>query len=209
MTLADARAAIATRASQSPELAAREQSAASAFTVDDRAILSYLGLNASDARCHAVVAVCRRYNLDPLLKHVVLIPKGGLFITRDGYLHVAHESAQLDGIEVVDEPYLSEDGTEWRARVAVHRKDMAHPFKYPGRYPAKGGNAAYAQEMALKNAEAHALRRAFDVSGLPAEDEMAIDYAAVLASTPPPPAAGEPSFEEPTYDAEFVEDGAE
>src|SRR5690606_1340720 len=35
-----------------------------------------------------------------------------------------------------------------------------------------GGNRDYAQEMAMKAAEAHALRRAFDVTGLPALDEQ-------------------------------------
>lgn len=204
MTLNDTRAAIAKQAGQSTDLAARERTAAATFAVDDRAILSYLGLSANDARSHAVIAVCRRYSLDPLLKHVVLIPKGGVFITRDGYLHVAHESGRLDGIVVVDEPTLSDDGTEWKARVAVYRKDMTHPFQYPGRYPVRGGNTAYAQEMALKNAEAHALRRAFDVSGLPAEDEMAITgpdpTPSVTASWEPAPEDNSP------YEGEIVED---
>ncbi|MFB7910149.1 recombinase RecT [Kitasatospora sp. NPDC056076] len=204
MTLDDTRAAIAQQAARSTDLAARERSAAATFAVDDRAILSYLGLNANDARSHAVIAVCRRYNLDPLLKHVVLIPKGGVFITRDGYLHVAHESGRLDGIVVVDEPTLSDDGTEWKARVAVYRKDMTHPFQYPGRYPARGGNATYAQEMSLKNAEAHALRRAFNVSGLAAEDEMAIDNLVPA----PASASWEPSTEDNVaYEGEIVEDG--
>lgn len=135
-------------------------------------VLTYLGLNPDDPRSQAVVAVAQRYGLDPLLKHVIVIPKGGAYITRDGLLHVAHRSGQLDGIVVDQEPTLSEDGKEWQARVSVYRKDMRHPFTFPGRYPVNGGNRDYAQEMALKAAEAHALRRAFDVSGLPAIDEQ-------------------------------------
>ena len=135
-------------------------------------VLSYLGLNPDDPRSQAVVAVAQRYDLDPLLKHVIVIPKGGVYITRDGLLHIAHRSGQLDGIVVEQEPTKSDDGKEWVARVSVYRKDMRHPFTFPGRYSTTGGNREYAQEMALKAAEAHALRRAFDVTGLPALDEQ-------------------------------------
>src|SRR5690606_30644571 len=116
-----------------------------------------------------------RYDLDPLLKHVVIIPKSGPDITRDGLLHVAHRSGQLDGIVVEQEPTKSEDGKEWVARVSAWRKAMRHPFTFPGRYSTTGGNREYAQEMALKAAETHALRRAFDVTGLPALDEQRPD----------------------------------
>jgi hypothetical protein len=155
------------------EVAVRDNtSMIGSFDPTDENVLRYLGLSPSDARSHAVVAVCRRYGLDPLMKHVVLIPGGGIYVTRDGLLHVAHESSQLNGIVVEQEPALSEDGTEWVARVSVHRKDMDFPFTFPGRYPVRGGNTKYAPEMALKAAEAHALRRAFNVTGLPTEDEQ-------------------------------------
>jgi hypothetical protein len=135
-------------------------------------VLSYLGLNPDDPRSQAVVAVAQRYDLDPLLKHVIVIPKGGVYVTRDGLLHVAHRSGQLDGLVVEQEPTLSEDGREWVSRVTVYRKDMRHGFTFPGRYPVAGSNREYAQEMSLKAAEAHALRRAFDVTGLPVIDEQ-------------------------------------
>ena len=148
------------------------ENVASGVAVQPGKVLSYLGLSPDDPKSQAVVAVCQRYDLDPLLKHVIVIPKGGAYITRDGLLHVAHRSGQLDGIVVDQEPTLSEDGTEWQSRVSVYRKDMRHPFTFPGRYPVKGMNRDYAQEMALKAAEAHALRRAFDVTGVPAIDEQ-------------------------------------
>lgn len=154
------------------EIATRQNETIGAFDPRDEKVLAYLGLNPGDPRSRAVVAVARRYNLDPLLKHVIVIPKGGVYITRDGLLHTAHASGQLDGIVVEQEPTLSEDGKEWVARVSVWRKDMTHPFTYPGRYPVAGSNRDYAQEMAMKAAEAHALRRAFDVTGLPVEDEQ-------------------------------------
>jgi hypothetical protein len=156
------------------EIATRDNTATSvgAFDPTNEKILAYLGLNPDDPRSQAVVAVAQRYDLDPLLKHVIVIPKGGVYITRDGLLHVAHRSGQLDGIVVEQEPTLSEDGKEWVSRVSVYRKDMGHPFTFPGRYSVNGGNRDYAQEMSLKAAEAHALRRAFDVTGLPAIDEQ-------------------------------------
>jgi hypothetical protein len=154
------------------ELTPQDTAAVGAFDPRDSKVLQYLGLNPGDPKSRAVVAVARRYDLDPLLKHVVVIPNGSVYITRDGLLHIAHRSGQLDGIVVEQEPTLSEDGREWVARVTVYRKDMRHGFTFPGRYPVAGRNRDYAQEMALKAAESHALRRAFDVTGLPTEDEQ-------------------------------------
>lgn len=48
---------------------------------------------------------------------------------------------------------------------------MGRPFTFPGRYPVNGSNKQYAEEMAIKTAESHALRRAFDVNGIPSIDE--------------------------------------
>lgn len=189
------------------EVAVRDNtSMIGSFDPTDEKVLQYLGLSPSDPKARAVVAVARRYDLDPILKHVIVIPKGGVYITRDGFLHVAHTSGQLDGIVVEQEPTLSEDGKEWVARVSVWRKDMRHPFTFPGRYAVNGSNRDYAQEMALKAAEAHALRRAFNVTGIPAEDEQraaepaqqqrvtAADIlAAQAAPAEQPPADGRPA----------------
>jgi len=157
---------------------ATQQTTVGAFDRTDEKVVQYLGLNPQDPKSRAVVAVAQHYGLDPLLKHVIVIPKGGVYITRDGYLHIAHSSGQLDGIVVEQEPTLSDDGTEWVARVSVYRKDMRHPFTFPGRYPVAGSNRDYAQEMALKAAEVHSLRRAFNVSGLGAEDERRVPESA-------------------------------
>ena len=201
------------------ELAVRADTVG-AFDPRDERILTYLGLNPRDPKSAAAVAVARRYDLDPVLKHVIVIPKGGVYITRDGLLHVAHQSGHLDGIVVEQEPTLSDDGREWVARVSVYRKDMGHPFTYPGRYPVGGSNKEYAQEMALKAAESHALRRAFAVAGLPAIDEQRAENAAAKHGFTPVTAAqirGEtapPAVEQglpeavvqPTLDAEVVSD---
>lgn len=165
---------MATSSSVRADIARRESTPANttgSFDQNDSTLVQYLGLNPTDPRSRAVVAVCRTYGLDPILKHVIVIPKGGVYITRDGYLHIAHVSKMLDGIVVDQEPTLSEDGKHWVARVSVYRRDMTHPFTFPGRYPVNGQNREYAPEMALKAAESHALRRAFNVAGLGSADE--------------------------------------
>lgn len=136
-------------------------------TIDRVAVLRHLNLNPNDAGTQALLLVCERYGLDPLLKHMVLI-QGRPYVTRDGYLHLAHQSGALDGIEVLDE---GDDGQHWWARVSVFRKDMSRAFTYKGRYPKSGGNKAYGPEMAIKCAEVAALRRAFNVTGVGAADE--------------------------------------
>jgi len=114
------------------------------------------------------LSIANRYSLDPLLKHLVMI-EGRAYITRDGLLHVAHASGQLDGIETT-EPTLDDDGKFWRSKASVFRKDMSRAFTYGGRYPADGRNAKYAPEMAVKVAEVMALRRAFDVAAATYEE---------------------------------------
>lgn len=135
--------------------------------VDQDAVLKTLGLNPRDPNTQALLLICQRYGLDPLLKHIVLI-QGRPYVTRDGYLHIAHSSGKFDGIEIVDE---GESATHWWAKAAVWRKDMQRPFAYRGRYPKRGGNSAYGPEMAVKCAEVMALRRAFCVTGVAAVDE--------------------------------------
>lgn len=135
-----------------------------AVEFDAERVIALLGLNPRDPKTQAMVAVCQRYAFDPLLKHVVVIPQGGVYVTRDGLLHAAHRSGVFDGMVLESGPDLV-DG-EWRAVVSVYRKDMSHPFTFPGRYSATGGNRKYAPEMAIKVAECMALRRAFDVSGM-------------------------------------------
>ncbi len=138
------------------------------FPLDQEAILKSLNLNPRDPKTQALLLICDRYNLDPILKHLVLI-SGNPYVTRDGLLHVAHRTGQLDGIEVVD---CGEYETHYWAKVAVYRKDMGRPFTYVGRFAKNKPMAKeYGPEMAIKTAEVAALRRAFSVTGLPAAME--------------------------------------
>src|SRR3712207_2961515 len=131
----------------------------------DRLVRQLILKNASEDQLRLVLAICDRYGFDPLLKHVALIA-GQLYVTRDGLLHVAHASGQLDGIEV--EAEQDEEGY-WAATVKVHRKDMAHPFTYTA-YQKEHQNLSSPawrnapRAMTVKCAEVMALRRAFDVS---------------------------------------------
>lgn len=140
-------------------------------TTDEKrglALLKAVGLDrVSPEQRELALAIADRYELDLMLKHLVLID-GRAYITRDGLLHVAHRSGLFDGIEV-DQPVL--DGDHWRSKATVYRKDMARGFTYHGRYPKAGGNAKYAPEMAVKVAEVAALRRAFDVSAPTVEEQ--------------------------------------
>jgi hypothetical protein len=130
-------------------------------------VLRYLGLDPTHIEARTLVLTCTRYKLDPLLGHVTVITTRGkkqVYITRDGYLEIAHRSGHLDGIEVVEERRNStQDG--WTAYVRVYRNDMAHPFTYgaqckDGEDQARAGRGP---EMALARAERRALKRAFNV----------------------------------------------
>jgi hypothetical protein len=133
------------------------------------------------------LSIANRYDLDPMLKHIVLID-GKPYITRDGLLWVAHRSGQLDGIEVT-KPVLV-DGF-WESTASVYRKDMSRPFTFPGRFSKAGRNANYAPEMAIKCAESMALRRAFNVAAPAVEERWDIPDVDV-----PSQSAGAPSLAE-------------
>jgi len=126
------------------------------------------------------LAIAKRYDLDLLLKHLVLID-GKPYVTRDALLWIAHRSGQFDGISVT-EPVLR-DGF-WTSEATVYRKDMSHPFVYGGRYPEKGQNQKFAPEMAIKVAESMALRRAFNVSAPTQDERWDVD---VPVTEPPKP----------------------
>lgn len=146
------------------------------------ALLRAIGLDkASPDQRELALNIAQRYELDLLMKHLVLIDSRP-YITRDGLLHVAHRSGQLDGI-TTSEPVVVDEF--WRATASVYRKDMSHPFTYTGRYPTKGGNAKFAPEMAVKVAEVMALRRAFDVAAPTAEERWDADVPAEPAAPAP------------------------
>lgn len=147
------------------------------------AFIKALGLDkVTPEQRELALAIADRYDLDVMLKHLVMI-EGRPYISRDGLLWVAHRSGVFDGIEVTD-PVL-ENGF-WRSRCRVYRKDISRPTEYPGRYPASGGNARYAPEMAIKVAEVMALRRAFNVSAPAYEERWEREDVATIAPAEQP-----------------------
>ena len=129
------------------------------------AILKAVGLDrAAPEQRELAIAIAKRYDLDLMLKHLVLI-EGKPYVTRDALLWIAHRDGNLDGIELTEPSVRDYQGTDyWYCEATVWRKDMSRPFKYGGRYPVKGQNAKFGPEMATKVAESMALRRAFNIS---------------------------------------------
>lgn len=125
-----------------------------------RLFSSAVAKNASPALVDLSIAICRDMGFHPLANHINLID-GQVYVTHKGLLHAAHRSGQFDGLVLVEQ---GETDAHYTATVSVYRKDMRHPFTYPGRYPKDGRNKQYGPEMAITRAECMALRRAFDVS---------------------------------------------
>lgn len=145
------------------------------------AILKAVGLDrAAPEQRELAIAIAKRYDLDLMLKHLVLID-GKPYVTRDALLWIAHRDGHLDGIEVT-RPVVEDDF--WYCEATVYRTDMSHPFKYGGRYPVKGQNQKFAPEMATKVAESMALRRAFNISAPTQDERWDVD---VSASEPEQP----------------------
>lgn len=135
--------------------------------IDYDAVLKTLGLNPRDPDVQALLLICNRYELDPVLKHMLLI-KGQTYVTHKGLWHIGHRSNLLDGHEIVEE---GETDKEWWAKVAIYRKDWSRPVTMKGRYPKAGTNKQYGQEMAVTRAECLVLRRLFDVA-VPVYEEI-------------------------------------
>lgn len=145
------------------------------------ALLKAVGLDrAAPEQRELAMNIAQRYELDLLLKHLVLID-GKPYVTRDALLYIAHRSGQFDGIQVTTPEVV---GDEWRCTATVWRKDFTHPFVYGGRYPVKGSNVKFAPEMAIKVAESMALRRAFNVAAPVVEERWDVDVPVVPAEPP-------------------------
>lgn len=138
------------------------------------AILRAVGLDrVPEEQRELALAIARRYDLDLMLKHLVLI-EGRPFITRDALLWVAHRSGVFDGMQLTLPPEVRdfpELGKCWYSETTVWRRDMSHPFTFPGRYPLSGQNKKFGPEMSIKVSESMALRRAFNVSAATVEEQ--------------------------------------
>jgi hypothetical protein len=152
----------------------RPQSVAEAHEVDYIKALNYLGLSPGQPAAQALILVCQRYDLDPLLGHISLYD-GKPYVHYAGYLHIGNSNPHYEGAECVRE---WEDGTYNYATVRVHRDDRKFYAERTGKSrkvkPKKGGGTyvdEFADAKAFAQAHRRALRLAFNVDHPePAED---------------------------------------
>lgn len=132
---------------------------------------------ATDNEFQLFLYMARKYNLDPLTRKIWLVKYGtasaSIFTGRDGFLQKAHESGQFNGMKTV--PQFDDKGLLISATCTVWRKDMQHPIEvtvWNKEYNTGKSNwARMAITMLSKVAESQALRKAFDISGIYAEEE--------------------------------------
>jgi len=153
----------------------------------------------TDAELKLLMYMSNKYGLDILTKQIWCIKFGDaaaqIYAGRDGFLEVGHRSGKFNGIETkvvrIDEPLLIEYSA-WENRVKVNkifsseyqfvatctvfRTDMEHPITvevYEEEYST--GQSLWQSKrrtMIGKVAESQALRKAFSISGLYAEEEI-------------------------------------
>jgi phage recombination protein Bet len=123
-----------------------------------------------------LMQLAKTYQLDPFAKQIWAVKYGNnpaaIFCGRDGFLAIAHRSGKFDGME----SGTRKDGDDLVGWCRVYRKDMSHPFEvevYASEY-STGKNLwrDKPRTMIQKVAEAHALRRAFSISGLYSPEEI-------------------------------------
>lgn len=139
-------------------------------------VLRYHNLNRNEHVVQVLLLVCARYGLDPLLAHAsVIATKQGrkVYVTRDGYLHLAQVSGVLDGMTTVEE-WQNAAGT-YVCTVYVWARGRSHPFE--GRGYCDPGEAQHTAGQGRAQARARAERRALRwvVPMVPVADQLDTD----------------------------------
>jgi hypothetical protein len=122
--------------------------------------------------------VCRSTGLDPFLKEIYFVPEKSLIMaSRDGYLRVANEHPQFDGMDTCVE--RDEKGIPIKAICSVWRKDRRHAITCEAYYSEyrKSGQvwSQYPSAMISKVAEVLALKRSFAINGVVTQEEVGED----------------------------------
>lgn len=129
----------------------------------------------TDEQIKLLIVLAQKYNLDPF-KREIWATTTGILIARDGFLTFAHRTGDFDGMET--EFGFDEHGNLESATTTVWNKKMSHPIKFTAYYKefANGKKSPtwmnMPKVMLQKCAEAHALRRAFGITGLYDETEF-------------------------------------
>lgn len=167
---------------------------------------------ASDAQLSMFLEVCKRTGLDPFLKEIYFVADRGIIMAgRDGYLRVANEDPQFDGMETRVE--RDEKNIPIKAICTVWRKDRTHPVvceAYYSEYKKSGPVwSQYPSAMISKVAEVLALKRSFAINGVVTEEEIGKDGGGSAAAAQDVAQAkiaalqAGKTYEAPPIDAEF------
>lgn len=130
---------------------------------------------ATDPQLRMFLEVCKRTGLDPFLKEIWYVAEKGIIMAaRDGYLRVANENPNFDGIETRVE--RDEKKIPVKAVCTVWRKDRSHPViceAYYNEYVKQSPVwKQYPSAMISKVAEVLALKRSFAINGVVSEEEV-------------------------------------
>lgn len=130
---------------------------------------------ATDAQLRMFLEVCKRTGLDPFLKEIWYVAEKGIIMAgRDGYLRVANESPQFDGMET----RVQRDAQNMpiKAVCSVWRKDRSHAITCEAYYSEYAKTSPvwrqYPSAMISKVAEVLALKRSFSINGVVTEEEI-------------------------------------
>jgi phage recombination protein Bet len=120
------------------------------------------------------IEVCKGTGLNPFLKEIWFVPGVGVMAGRDGYLRVANESPQFDGMETRVE--RDAKNVPIKATCSVWRKDRSHPIKCEAYFSEYKKQSQiwdkYPSAMLAKVAEVLALKRSFSINGVVTEEEI-------------------------------------
>lgn len=133
---------------------------------------------ATDAQLAQFLQVCKATGLNPFLKEVWCIPQTNTIMTsRDGYLRIANDHPQFDGMETKVE--RNDKGTPIKATCSVWRKDRSHAITCEAYYDEykKDSNVwkQYSSAMISKVAEVLALKRSFAINGVVTQEEIDVN----------------------------------
>jgi phage recombination protein Bet len=131
----------------------------------------------TDSEFRLLLYQAKTLGLDPLTKQIWAVKytdtkPASIFVGRDGLLQLAHRSGAFDGME----SGTKMEGTELIGWAKVYRKDMRVAFSVEVSAKEYNHNQGtwltHPKTMIQKVAEAQALRRAFQISGVYSPEEM-------------------------------------
>lgn len=136
---------------------------------------------ATESQFQMFIEICKATGLNPWLKEIWFVPGVGIMAARDGYLRVANDHPQFDGMSTLVD--RDDSGIPIKATCTVWRKDRSHPIVCEAYYneykKASSVWQTYKSAMIGKVAEVLALKRSFAINGVVTEEE--------IGPQPPPP----------------------